>query len=223
MDPTQVERVYTLNSSVTDGIYIADKPCGITSAQMVAKLKKQLIPLNFGRKIKIGHLGTLDPLASGVLVIEIGKGTKLMEWALTQSKTYFACIRFGWETSTEDLEGEPTVENDVVSSFELIQMTTESMVGEIYQQPSSVSALKVGGRHAYNITGVVLAPRKVNIYQIRIERYEYPELLLAVRCGRGVYVRALARDIGRQCGAAAHLGSLRRIEYAGWWACEKAV
>jgi tRNA pseudouridine55 synthase len=162
-------------------------------------------------------MGTLDPLASGVLIVGIGHGTKLMEWALTQGKTYFAVIRFGWETSTEDIEGVPGDRSDVVPTLTELESVVAKMIGTIQQRPSSISALRVDGKRAYTVDGAKLEPRIVQIYSISIDAYRYPELLLTVRCGRGVYIRALARDIGRACGTCAHLGWLRRIEYAGWW------
>ncbi|MGB0935146.1 MAG: tRNA pseudouridine(55) synthase TruB [Alphaproteobacteria bacterium] len=186
-------------------VYI-NKPLGMTSNQVVGKLRHVL-----GRKQKVGHGGTLDPLATGVLPIAIGEGTKVVQFIMDQTKAY--CFKIGWgeERTTDDLEGEVTKSGGIVPIIADIQESLAQFTGEIEQIPPAYSALKVDGKRAYSMARageeVVLKPRKVTI-----ESLEYDENTdtFHVVCSKGTYVRSLARDIARSLGTYGHVTLLQR-------------
>ncbi|GBE66942.1 tRNA pseudouridine synthase B [Mycobacterium sp. MFM001] len=198
---------------MTAGLVIVDKPAGMTSHDVVGRCRRI-----FGTR-RVGHAGTLDPMATGVLVIGIERATKILGLLTGASKSYAATIRLGQSTSTEDAEGEVLheVSAEHVSDDAIVAGMAE-LRGDIMQVPSTVSAVKVGGQRAYRLAregqAVELAPRPV-----RIDRFE----LLAVRrhgrlvaldvevdCSSGTYIRALARDLGDALGVGGHLTALRR-------------
>ena len=199
---------------MASGIALIDKQQGFTSHDAVAKLRKQL-----GTR-KIGHAGTLDPMATGLLVMGINSGTKLMQFLSGLDKTYTATIRLGAATSTDDAEGElgEVVDASSVSASE-IEAEMSNLRGEIEQVPSTVSAIKVGGKRAYDLArageDVVLKSRSVTISRFEVQgepRVEdaFLDLDVVVDCSSGTYIRALARDLGRALGVGGHLTALRR-------------
>jgi tRNA pseudouridine55 synthase len=196
------------------GILLVDKAPDRTSHDVVARVRWLL-----GTR-KVGHAGTLDPMATGLLVLGIGQGTRLLTHLVGLDKTYTATIRLGRATTTDDREGEPLGEVVRASGLEdaRIEGALESLRGEIQQVPSSVSAIKIDGRRAYararDGEDVQLDPRPVTISELRVlaRRAEdpYTDLDVRVTCSSGTYVRALARDLGELLGVGGHLTALRR-------------
>lgn len=192
------------------GIINLDKPAGITSARAVDAVKR-LLP----RKTKIGHAGTLDPFATGVLLLLVGKGTKLCERLMGQPKEYIATIRLGATTATDDPESPEEIPPDSrPCTREQVDALLPEYVGQIMQTPPVFSAMKVAGRRAYDLARrgaeVQLEPRPVQVYELEVLSFEWPLLTLRVRCGRGTYIRSLARDMGRQLSGGGYLTQLRR-------------
>jgi len=193
-----------------EGVLPVDKPLGWTSFDVVAVARGAL-----GAK-RIGHGGTLDPLATGVLPLLVGPATKFADRLHTAPKVYAALVLFGHETTTDDREGAVTTEADVPA---LAQSDLDSAIapfrGSIEQVPPTFAAVKVGGRRAYARARrgetVALSARTVTIERLAIADWEPPALRLLVVCSTGTYIRSLARDIGRAIGSAAHLGGLRRL------------
>lgn len=192
------------------GIINLDKPAGITSARVVDAVKR-LLP----RKTKIGHAGTLDPFATGVLLLLVGKGTKLCERLMGQPKEYIAMVRLGATTATDDPESPEEIPPDSrPCTREQVDALLPEYVGQIMQTPPVFSAMKVAGRRAYDLARrgaeVQLEPRPVQVYELEVLSFEWPLLTLRVRCGRGTYIRSLARDMGRQLSGGGYLTQLRR-------------
>ncbi|HEX3313616.1 MAG TPA: tRNA pseudouridine(55) synthase TruB, partial [Gemmataceae bacterium] len=198
------------HEEVTDGFLILDKPLGISSRAAVDIVQKW-----FPKRPRIGHAGTLDPLASGVLVLAIGVATRLVEYVQAQTKVYRAVVTLGATTSTDDSEGEPQPIADAVAPE---RATVERVLGEflgtIQQVPPAYSAAHVEGQRAYRLARrgecVELAPRAVRIDRIDIEDFAYPRLDIEIACGKGTYIRSLARDLGQRLGTGGYLSSLRR-------------
>ena len=193
-----------------DGVINLDKPAGMSSAAAVSRVKR-LLP----RGTKIGHAGTLDPFATGVLLLLIGKATKRCESLMGQPKRYETTAKLGATTATDDRDS-PEIPATVqhLPSREEIEAAAATMVGTIQQRPPVYSALKIAGRPAYELARsgkpVNLEPRTVRIDSIEILSWQWPLLRLRIDCGRGTYIRAIARDLGEalQCGA--YLTELRR-------------
>ena len=186
---------------------VLDKPAGISSAKALGGFKE--------RFFKVGHAGTLDPFATGVLLVLVGDATRLSNLAMGLAKTYLARVRFGWETDTLDPEGAVTAEVDPGLEPAGLAGAIGSMVGEVEQLPPAYSALKVGGRRAYKLARAgeqpQLEPRRVRIDSLeRLASAAWPEVDIRVVCGAGTYIRAIARDLGRAVGLPASLLSLRR-------------
>jgi tRNA pseudouridine55 synthase len=198
-----------LNNS---GLVYIDKPAGITSHDVVAQLRRHF------QTRRVGHGGTLDPMATGLLIVGIESGTKLLQFVTDAPKSYSATVRLGQNTITDDAEGE------VVSTRDPHYLTDDevaaafaSQVGFIDQVPSSVSAIKINGERAYNKVrageSVELAARKIEISQLTIERISRDEFIdvdISVNCSKGTYIRAIARDVGEQLKVGGHLTALRR-------------
>jgi tRNA pseudouridine55 synthase len=195
------------------GLVVVDKPAGITSHDVVGRCRRI-----FGTR-KVGHAGTLDPMATGVLVVGIERATKILGLLTTTDKSYSATIRLGQTTSTEDAEGEvlQTVSADGVTDAQIGEAVA-GLRGEIAQVPSAVSAIKVGGQRAYKLARegqtVELAPRKVRIDRfdvLAVRRHEgFVDVDVEVDCSSGTYIRALARDVGDALRVGGHLTALRR-------------
>jgi len=194
-----------------EGIINLDKPAGLTSARAVDRVKR-LLP----RGTKIGHAGTLDPFATGVLLLLIGKATKACERLMDAPKQYECTLKLGFTTPTFDPESEeiPFADSIHPPSVEQIQDALPAFVGPIMQRPPAYSAIKVGGRRAYDLTRkgaeVELEPRQVQVYSVKLLDYSWPTLALSIDCGRGTYIRAIARDLGEKLGTGAYLTALRR-------------
>jgi tRNA pseudouridine55 synthase len=206
-----------MNSPV-NGIINLDKPAGLSSARAVGMVKR-LLP----KKTRIGHAGTLDPFATGVLVLLVGKSTKLCERMMSEPKQYEAAIKLGATTDTLDPESaETATPNAQPPALESILDVLPRFLGEIQQMPPAYSALKIGGRPAYKIarSGEIplLEPRMVRVDAIEILRYEWPTLHLRIDCGRGTYIRSLARDIGKTLGMGGYLTELRRTRVGPFYA-----
>ncbi|MFV0405270.1 MAG: tRNA pseudouridine(55) synthase TruB [Propioniciclava sp.] len=204
---------------MTDGILVVDKPSGITSHQVVARARRAL-----GIK-KIGHAGTLDPMATGVLVLGVGRGTRLLGHLALTAKEYTATVRLGQQTNTDDAEGEiiDAQGSQLSQVGSRLQATLSAFIGTIQQVPSAVSAIKIDGKRAYARVrageAVELPAREVTITRLALSdlREEITasgltvvDVDLVVACSSGTYVRALARDLGRTLGVGGHLTRLRR-------------
>lgn len=192
-----------------------DKPYGWTSFGLVAKVRYALCKKLGVKKLKVGHAGTLDPLATGVLVLCTGKATKLIPELQAHTKEYVATIRLGATTPSFDLEKEI----DAIYPTEhitqaLVEETLKKFIGEIYQVPPVFSACKVNGDRAYDLArkgeAVELQPKLLVIDELELLRCELPEIEVRVVCSKGTYIRALARDIGEALNSGAHLTALRR-------------
>ncbi|WP_234997558.1 tRNA pseudouridine(55) synthase TruB [Pseudonocardia thermophila] len=191
------------------GLVVVDKPGGMTSHDVVGRLRRIL------KTRKIGHAGTLDPMATGVLVCGVGRATKLLGHLALDTKSYTATIRLGVTTTTDDAEGEivATVDARGVSDA-AIAHAMDALTGDIMQVPSSVSAIKIDGRRAYALVRageeVVLPPRPVTVSEFMLVARHGTDLDVEVTCSSGTYVRALARDLGAALGVGGHLTALRR-------------
>jgi len=191
------------------GLVVVDKPAGMTSHDVVARVRR------LAGTRKVGHAGTLDPMATGVLVLGVGRATRLLGHLLLTDKAYDATIRIGATTTTDDAEGELLETRPTTSiTGDDVTAALRAMVGEIDQVPSTVSAIKVDGRRAYALARsgerVELAARRVRIDEITVHRVELPDVDVSVRCSSGTYVRAIARDLGVALGVGGHLTALRR-------------
>jgi len=200
-----------------DGFLVVDKPSGVTSFAMVS-LMRRLTGVR-----RIGHAGTLDPLATGVLPVAIGLATRMLAYLDDDAKTYLARVRFGETTDTYDADGEVTSRGD---ASKLTRGDVEGALaqfgGEIVQTPPLYSAIKVAGkplyRYARDGADVTVAPRIVRIDAIRLLRFveAAPEAEIEVECGKGTYIRSLAHDLGQRLGCGAHLAALRRTRSGGF-------
>ena len=201
-----------MNAAAPSGLVIVDKPAGLTSHDVVARLRRIL-----GTR-KVGHAGTLDPMATGVLVCGVGRGTKLLGHLALDTKAYTATVRLGAATSTDDAEGEVLAAADdaVLGAVDdaAIAAGMAPLTGAIEQVPSSVSAIKVDGKRAYARVrageDVVLPARPVTVSEFTLLARRGSDLDVAVECSSGTYVRALARDLGAALGVGGHLTALRR-------------
>ena len=191
------------------GLVVVDKPAGLTSHDVVTRLRRIL------RTRKIGHAGTLDPMATGVLVCGVGRGTKLLGHVALVTKAYTATIRLGATTTTDDAEGEVVTAADPSAvTDDAVTAGIAGLTGPILQVPSSVSAIKIDGRRAYARVRageqVVLPPRPVTVSAFTLLARRGADLDVAVECSSGTYVRALARDLGATLQVGGHLTALRR-------------
>jgi len=192
------------------GFLNIDKPGGVTSRDVVNRVQRLVRPH------KVGHAGTLDPLATGVLVVAVGPATRLIEYVQRLPKTYLATFLLGRSSDTEDIAGEVVeLPGAAVPTETQLRAALPQFLGTIQQRPPAFSALKVAGQRAYDLArrgdAVELLPRPVEIYDLQILRYAYPELQLLIRCGSGTYVRSLGRDLAESLGTAAVMSALRRL------------
>lgn len=191
------------------GLLNIDKPAGVTSRDVVNVVQR------IARPSKVGHAGTLDPLASGVLVVCVGWATRLIEYVQRMPKHYRATFVLGQQSPTDDIEGEIIrLVDPPIPTHEEVSAALTNFLGEIMQRPPTYSAIKVQGRRAYDLARRGKTPelkeRPVTIHHLEILHFEYPELQLAIRCGSGTYVRSLGRDIAKQLGTAAVMSALQR-------------
>jgi tRNA pseudouridine55 synthase len=198
------------------GVLLVDKPVGPTSHDIVARVRKAL-----GER-RVGHTGTLDPFASGLLVLCVGPATRLVQYLVGADKEYVARARLGVQTETDDREGAVTGTDDAWRGVdqESIQGALEAFRGEILQRPPAYSAKKVGGeaahRRARRGEAVELEPVPVTVHDVALLELSLPDVVFRVGCSSGTYVRALARDLGEALGTGAHLTELRRTRVGGW-------
>ena len=201
------------------GLVIVDKPGGMTSHDVVARIRR------LAGTRKVGHAGTLDPMATGVLVVGVDKATRLLGYLTLTEKEYAATIRLGQSTNTDDAEGEITATATAAGvSAETLAKEVARLTGEILQVPPAVSAVKVGGQRAYKLTRAgaapELAPRPVTVHEFTVTATRAAGDLLdvdaTVRCSSGTYIRSLARDLGAALGTGGHLTRLRRTRVGGY-------
>ena len=203
-----------------NGVVVLDKPSGWTSHDAVNKLRR------LADTTKVGHLGTLDPLATGVLPLVIGRATRLAQYVAPGRKVYDATIRFGFATDSYDSDGEPL---EPPQPYHLNRHAVEEwlkiLIGRILQTPPPISAKKIGGIPAYKLArkkvDVVLPPVEVEIFSIDILELGEHSLQIRVNCGPGTYVRSIAHELGQRAGCGAHLTALRRLLSSGF-AIERA-
>lgn len=198
-----------MTSPVADGLVVVDKPGGMTSHDVVARVRRAL-----GTR-KVGHAGTLDPMATGVLVLGVNRATRLLGHLMLTEKGYDATIRLGASTTTDDAEGEvvATAATDHLTEAQ-VRKALAAFVGEIDQKPTAVSAIKVDGKRAYQRVregeDVDLPARRVTIHDLEVLEVRGSDVDISVRCSSGTYVRAIARDVGAVLGVGGHLVALRR-------------
>ena len=203
------------------GFLNIDKPAGMTSREVVDRVERRIRPL------KVGHAGTLDPLAQGVLVVAIGQATRLVSYVQQSVKSYRATFLLGYRSDTEDVEGpiEPIPDAPIPMNEQIYEQLPR-FLGTIAQRPPTYSAIWIQGRRAYELArrgeAVELAPRPVTIHRLRVINYEYPRLELEIECGSGTYVRALGRDLASQLGTGAVMSKLVRTA-VGPFLLERAV
>jgi tRNA pseudouridine55 synthase len=209
-----------------DGLVVVDKPGGMTSHDVVARLRR------FARTRRVGHAGTLDPMATGVLVLGVERATRLLTYLVGQDKTYVATIRLGEATVTDDAEGELVTATPAGHLSEPdIRAALEKFVGEIDQVPSAVSAIKVKGVRSYTRVrqgeAVELPPRRVTIGRLDVTSVEIGQstvdVMVELDCSSGTYVRAIARDLGAVLGVGGHLTALRRTAVGQFTLAEAAT
>jgi tRNA pseudouridine55 synthase len=192
------------------GFLVVDKPGGLTSHDAVARVRRAA-----GRGVKIGHAGTLDPIATGVLVLALGDATRLVEWATGQDKRYRAELTLGVETDSYDATGRVVSERPVDVSPAALERALAGLRGPIEQRPPAFSAVQVGGRRLYDLARrgqPVEAPlRSVTIHELTLVEFHSPRATIELFCSKGAYVRSLVHDLGRALGCGAHLSALRRL------------
>lgn len=214
-------------SKAKDGILLVDKPAGWTSFDVVAKIRGQIRAEYRARgekptkrQQKVGHAGTLDPFATGLLVILLGDATKKAGEFLKIDKVYEATVHLGYTSSTGDPEGELTATSDKQPSQGEAEVAVKQFVGEIQQRPPVYSAIKIDGQRAYKLARkgqtVEMPLRTVTIYSIEILDYTYPELKIRTHVSSGTYIRTLAEDIGAVLGTGAYCSALRRTQIGEW-------
>lgn len=191
------------------GVLLVDKPTDHTSHDVVARLRGKL------KMKKIGHAGTLDPMATGLLIMLIGKATRISQYLISLDKVYTGTVKLGVVTNSQDAEGE-VMETRPVPEFteEQVRTAIRSFMGDQYQTPPMFSAIKIGGVPLYKKARkgeeVAREPRFIRISEYEMTRFELPEIDFRVHCSKGTYVRTLAHDLGQKLGCGGHLSALRR-------------
>lgn len=213
--PTNPANVSSQGFATIDRVLAVDKPAGISSAAAVSRVKRLLPRGPAGQRLRVGHAGTLDPFATGVLLVLIGKATKRCETLMSSPKEYEATIKFGATTETDDIASpERPVDHARPPTIDALRAALLPLAGEVLQMPPVYSALKIGGQRACDRARagetVTLQPRKIRIDSITLLDYAWPLARIHVACGRGTYVRAIARDIGAALGVGGYLTRLRR-------------
>ena len=198
-------------AATPDGVLLVDKAEGMTSHDVVALIRRKL------QIKKVGHCGTLDPIATGLLLLTIGRGTKIQDLLMSEDKEYAGTLLLGVTTTTQDRQGEIVDQRPVPALDEnQIRAAFEKFRGDFYQMPPMVSAKKHGGVPLYKLArqGKVVErePRLVHVYRYSVDRIALPQIDFSVLCSKGFYVRTYVHDIGEQLGCGAHLKSLRRIK-----------
>ena len=204
---------------MTDGILLIDKPTGMTSFGVVARVRRVLSQAA-GKKVKVGHTGTLDPFATGLMILVVGKECKNAGTYSKLDKVYEATIRLGQTSTTGDPEGDIQTISAVEPTREAVEEILKGFVGEITQVPPIFSAIKVDGQRAYKLAHkgetVEMPPRRVTVHSLNLQDYAYPELRIRAHVSSGTYIRTLAEDIGRALGTGAYCTELRRTAISDW-------
>lgn len=204
------------------GFLNINKPSGISSSAVVSKIRKKLMIK------KIGHMGTLDPLASGVLPIAVGKATRLFDYFLNKNKKYYAEFEFGYETSTLDSEGEIVKKSNFIPTKEDILNVLDRFIGKISQMPPNFSAKKVNGVSAYNLARknveIDLKPSIVEIFELKfIDQLSHTKFAFEITCGSGTYIRSIARDLGVALNTFGTMTKLIRVKSGDGFLIENAI
>ena len=192
-----------------DGLLLVDKPSGPTSHDIVAQIRRRF------RIAKVGHGGTLDPMATGLLVILLGKGTKISERVMGHDKTYAGTFRLGLETDSQDADGRVVAEKDASAvTADQVRAQMQARLGDQLQTPPMVSAIKLNGVPLYKLARkgetVERQPKLIHVYRFELLEFTPPDVRFVVECTKGTYVRTLAHDIGQALGVGGHLCQLRR-------------
>ena len=208
-------------TATPDGVLLVDKAEGMTSHDVVALIRRKL------EMKKVGHCGTLDPIATGLLLLTLGRGTKIQDLLMSEDKKYAGTLALGITTSTQDREGEVIEERPVpVLDENQVRAAFEKFCGDFYQTPPMVSAIKHGGVPLYKLArqGKVVErePRLVHVYRYTVDRIALSEIDFSVVCSKGFYVRTYVHDIGEMLGCGAHLKSLRRTK-SGRFGVDRAI
>jgi tRNA pseudouridine55 synthase len=202
-----------------NGIILINKPPKITSFGVVARVRR-VLSAKYGKRIKVGHTGTLDPFATGLMILVTGNECKNAGLYSKLDKVYEATIQLGQASTTGDPEGEISNVSDIVPSKENIDKTIAKFIGDISQKPPIYSAIKIDGQRAYKMARagkvVEMPVRQVKIYNIEVIGYKYPELKIKVSVSSGTYIRTLAEDIGSDLGTGAYCTQLHRTSIDKW-------
>ena len=204
---------------MNDGILLIDKPAGMTSFGVVARVRRVLTQQQ-GKKVKVGHTGTLDPFATGLMILVIGRECKNAGNYSKLDKIYQATIRLGQTSTTGDIEGEITDVSDKVPTQSEIENALKQFTGEIMQRPPIYSAININGQRAYDMARAgkqfEIPERQVTVHSLDLISYSYPELQIRTHVSSGTYIRSLATDIGKLLGTGAYCTQLRRTNIAKW-------
>jgi len=204
---------------ITDSILLIDKPAGMTSFGVVARIRRVLSE-KAGKKVKVGHTGTLDPFATGLMILVTGKECKNAQNYSKQDKTYEATILLGQISTTGDPEGDLSTVSSKKPNVQGIEKALSQFVGKISQIPPAYSAIKINGQRAYKLAragkDVAIPPRTIEIYDIELVSYDYPKLKIRTSVSSGTYIRTLAEDIGKSLGVGAYCLELRRTVVGDW-------
>lgn len=204
---------------MTDGIILIDKPTGMTSFGVVARVRR-VLSAAAGRKVKVGHTGTLDPFATGLMILTVGNECKNAGAYSKLDKIYEATFRLGQVSSTGDTEGEITAVSNKKPTIDEIKVVLASFTGQISQKPPIYSAIKIGGQRAYKLARsgqtVDMPTRQVTVYKLDLLEYDYPALKILAHVSSGTYIRTLATDVGEVLGTGAYCQQLRRLSIGKW-------
>ena len=200
-----------------NSVLLIDKPAGMTSFGVVARVRRRLSQ-QLGKKAKVGHTGTLDPFATGLMIIVTGKECRNAQQYSKLDKVYEATVRLGQTSTTGDPEGELSDVSAREPSVEEVQRALKGFVGEITQRPPQFSAIKIGGRRAYDLARkgevVEMPERQVTVFSLELLEYAYPDVHIRVHVSSGTYIRTLAEDIGKVLETGAYCSALRRTKVA---------
>ena len=200
-----------------NSVLLIDKPAGMTSFGVVARIRRRLSQ-QLGKKAKVGHTGTLDPFATGLMIIVTGKECRNAQQYSKLDKVYEATVRLGQTSTTGDPEGELSDVSAREPSVEEVQQALKGFVGEITQRPPQFSAIKIGGRRAYDLARkgevVEMPERQVTVFSLELLEYTYPDVRIRIHVSSGTYIRTLAEDIGKVLGTGAYCSELRRTKVA---------
>jgi tRNA pseudouridine55 synthase len=204
---------------INDGIILIDKPAGMTSFGVVARIRRVLTQ-RANKKVKVGHTGTLDPFATGLMILVTGKECKNAGHYTKLDKVYEATFRLGQISTTGDPEGDITDVADLQPSKEDVEKALKQFTGDIMQRPPIFSAIKINGQRAYKLARngeqVEIPLRQVTVYSLELLDYTYPQIKIRTHVSSGTYIRSLAVDIGEVLGTGAYCTQLRRISIADW-------